>query len=158
MMGGELQVSSVPDIGSTFWFEIPVDIINYSFEPPTTQSSLTQIIGYKNQKNSSTTPEKIKILVVDDVEANRAVLINLLEPLGFEVQEAENGEVALNKTSQFSPDVIIMDVRMPVMDGLECTRRIRQQLGMTEIIIITLSASVFAIINKTVFKRVVMLS
>jgi PAS domain S-box-containing protein len=144
MMGGELQVNSVPDIGSTFWFEIPVDIINYSLEPHTTQSLPNQIIGYKNQKNSLATTEKIKILIVDDVQANRAVLINLLEPLGFEVQEAKNGEVALKQTSQFYPDIIIMDIRMPVMDGLECTRRIRQELGMTEILIITLSASVFA--------------
>lgn len=145
MMGGELQVSSTLEMGSVFWFEIPVNVINYRFEPiATTQSLPTQIVGYKNQKNSLATAEKIKILIVDDVEANRAVLINLLEPLGFEVQEAKNGQIALNQTSQFHPDIIIMDVRMPVMDGLECTRRIRQELGLTEILIITLSASVFA--------------
>jgi len=143
MMGGELQVSSVSNRGSTFWFEILVDVIDYHFEPTATTESLpSEIIGYKNLKNSPT--EKIKVLVVDDVEANRAVLINLLEPLGFEVQEAENGKIALNQARQFSPDIIIMDVRMPVMDGLECTRHIRQELGLTEVLIITLSASVFA--------------
>ena len=76
------------------------------------------IIGYKGEQK--------QILVVDDKPINRGIVLNLLEPLGFHVQEAENGQEALAKIAELPPHLIIMDLIMPVMDGLEATRRIRQ--------------------------------
>ena len=69
---------------------------------------------------------KKKILVVDDNEDNREILVFRLQRLGFEVLVASNGKEAIETASQAKPDVILMDLRMPVMDGWEATRAIRQ--------------------------------
>lgn len=69
--------------------------------------------------------EKIKVLIVDDVEANRTINRLILKENGFEFKEAENGQEALNLLEPFVPDVILMDIDMPVMDGLEAMLTIR---------------------------------
>ena len=69
---------------------------------------------------------KKKILVVDDNEDNREILVFRLQQLGFEVLVASNGKEAIETASQKRPDVILMDLRMPVMDGWEATRTLRQ--------------------------------
>ena len=69
---------------------------------------------------------KKKILVVDDNEDNREILVFRLQRLGFEVLVASNGKEAIETASQAKPDIILMDLRMPVMDGWEATRAIRQ--------------------------------
>ena len=69
---------------------------------------------------------KKKILVVDDNEDNREILVFRLQQLGFEVLVASNGKEAIETASQAKPDVILMDLRMPVMDGWEATRALRQ--------------------------------
>ena len=84
-----------------------------------------------------------RILVVDDKPTNRGIVLNLLEPLGFDVQEAENGQEALAKIAEPSPHLIIMDLIMPVMDGIEATSRIRQLPEGNDVTIIASSASVF---------------
>ncbi|WP_017303480.1 response regulator [Spirulina subsalsa] len=86
-----------------------------------------------------------RLLVVDDIEENRLLLRHLLEEVGFEVWEAENGQEAITKWQQYHPDLIWMDMRMPVMDGYMATRQIRKQeqaqhLTPTKIIAITASA------------------
>jgi CheY-like chemotaxis protein len=87
--------------------------------------------------------EKRKVLVVDDKWQNRSVLVNLLLPLGFEVIEATDGHDALLKAAQFKPDVILMDLVMPVMDGFEATRQLRQVTDLKDIVVIATSASTF---------------
>jgi CheY-like chemotaxis protein len=67
------------------------------------------------------------ILVVDDEMNNRSVLVNLLDPLGFDVIEAENGRQALEQLNAAGPDAILMDLHMPVMNGLEAVKHIRAQ-------------------------------
>jgi CheY-like chemotaxis protein len=74
---------------------------------------------------------------------NRSVLVNILEPLGFEVVEVGNGLDALNKAHEFKPDVIFMDLVMPVMDGFEATRRLRTLPELKDVVVIAISASVF---------------
>ncbi|MEK7229914.1 MAG: response regulator [Candidatus Binatota bacterium] len=69
---------------------------------------------------------KKKILVVEDNEDNREILVFRLQQLGFEVLVASNGKEAIETASQAKPDVILMDLRMPVMDGWEATRALRQ--------------------------------
>jgi signal transduction histidine kinase len=116
MMGGEITVSSTVGEGTTFRFDInivPVDEFAITTKPR------QRVIGlHPNQ-------EAYRILVADDTRENRLLLVKLLEPLGFEVREAENGQEAVTQWLAFHPHLIWMDTRMPVMDGLEATREIR---------------------------------
>ena len=83
------------------------------------------------------------ILVVDDKWSNRALLVDLLTGLGFDVHEATNGEEALAKIGQINPQVIMTDLVMPQMDGFELIRQLRANPIFKETLIIALSASVF---------------
>ncbi len=115
-MGSEIHVESVLGQGSSFWFE--VDLLPAS--DWTTQNAIAdrKIIGYQGERR--------KILVIDDREENRLVAVNMLEPLGFKMAEAADGQAGLDIAIQMRPDLIITDVHMAVMDGLEMTRRLRQ--------------------------------
>jgi CheY-like chemotaxis protein len=87
--------------------------------------------------------ETKRILVVDDKWENRSVLVNMLRPLGFEMTEAVDGRDGLAKAIEQRPDLVLMDLVMPVMDGFEATRRIRQSPLLKHVVVIALSASVF---------------
>ncbi|MEG5066110.1 ATP-binding protein [Microcoleus sp. B3-A4] len=115
-MDSEIHVESVLGQGSSFWFEI--DLLPAS--DWTTQNAIAnhKVIGYQGERR--------KILVIDDREENRLVAVNMLEPLGFKLTEADNGQAGLDTTIQTRPDLIITDVHMAIMDGLEMTRRLRQ--------------------------------
>ena len=132
LMGGDIHVRSVLGKGSLFWFELDLPLA----EPLLTElSAQAPILGHEG-------PGK-KILVVDDVAHNRAMLIEALQPLGFDVHDAKNGEECLEMLDSLRPDLIVMDVMMPVMDGREATRRIRAmpEFAGIPIIIVTASAS-----------------
>jgi len=132
-MGGELQVESEPGKGSRFWFEIEVPVSEVTEITPL---SIGQgIVGY--------TGAQCCVLVVDDNQPNRSVLANLLEPLGFDVVEAENGEQAVARAQQRHPAIILMDLVMPGMSGLEATRVLRQIPDLQDLTIIGVSASTF---------------
>ena len=136
LMGGELQVTSTPNQGSQFTFAIPLKIISWG------SVSLPVPELPKNIRGFSGTARKI--LIVDDVESNRKILQDLLIPLGFFLAEAVDGEQALEQAQRFKPDVIIMDVKMPMRDGLEATRSLREQAQFKNTPIFILSAGVFA--------------
>ena len=85
--------------------------------------------------------DKAKILVVDDVESNRDLLCVLLGRVNLDVQTAENGQEALALVEEYHPDLIIMDIRMPVMDGIEATRQLKANPKTTQIPVIALTAS-----------------
>jgi PAS domain S-box-containing protein len=129
LMGGEIRVASEVGVGSTFWFELDVPVIETMAAAPSERS----VTGYEG-------PRK-KVLVADDVAANRAMAIDLLSQLGFDVIEAANGREALAKAQATRPDWMLMDVVMPEMDGLETTRRLRQLPGLADVPIIAMSAS-----------------
>ncbi len=133
MMGGELQVKSTLGAGSIFFFEINLPKVTEWTNSSTIDAPM--ISGFKGEKR--------KVLVVDDKWQNRSVLVNLLLPLGFEVIEATDGHDALLKAAQFKPDVILMDLVMPVMDGFEATRQLRQVTDLKDIVVIATSASTF---------------
>ncbi|NEU76693.1 AAA family ATPase [Hassallia byssoidea VB512170] len=133
LMGGELMVKSTLGKGSVFWLEL--DLPEVLQEINVKSVDRRHIIGFLGCKR--------KVLVVDDKWANRSVLLNLLEPLGFEVAEATDGLDALNKAHEFKPDVIFMDLVMTVMDGFEATRRLRMLPDLKEVVVIAASASVF---------------
>lgn len=116
LMGGEIQISSVLGEGAIFKFDIKID------EPDSIEliaKPLRRVIGLEPQQ------EVYRLLVVDDSKENRLLLVKLLEPMGFEVREAENGVEGLTLWESWQPHLIWMDTRMPVMDGLEATRQIR---------------------------------
>jgi CheY-like chemotaxis protein len=85
-----------------------------------------------------------RVLVVDDVADNRAVVRQLLERLGFEVEEADQGEEALKCIEAQRPDLVLMDILMPVMDGLVATRRLRAMPGCADLPVVVLSAGASA--------------
>ncbi|NJM95881.1 MAG: PAS domain S-box protein [Phormidesmis sp. RL_2_1] len=142
LLGGELTVSSVVGEGSTFSFEIVVTPVESDFCSPSPESQ-GRVVGLAAHQPS------YKILVVDDVAFNRRLLTHLLTPVGFEVKQATNGKEALAQWQAWHPDLIWMDMRMPVMSGEEATRRIRAleatdpsnpSAGQTPIIALTASA------------------
>ena len=132
MMGSELQVESTFEQGSKFWFDVDLAESTEWIELEK-GNTVHNIIGYQGEKR--------KVLVVDDRWENRSVIINLLEPLGFELMEAVNGQEGLEKATVWHPNLIITDIVMPVLDGLEMTQRLRSALQ--DVVIIASSASVF---------------
>ena len=133
LMGGELKVKSTLGKGSVFWLDL--DLPEVFQEDDVAKVDERNIMGFVGSKR--------KVLVVDDKWANRSVLVNLLEPLGFEVLEATDGRDALNKAREFKPVVILMDLVMTVMDGFEATRRLRMIPELADVVVIAISASVF---------------
>ncbi|MBD2464340.1 response regulator [Oscillatoria sp. FACHB-1407] len=134
LMGGCLQVESQPNQGSHFWFEVMLPG-RMGASAPFLEESSQDVIGYEGDRRT--------ILVVDDRPDNRAVLLGWLEALGFYVIEAENGLEGLRQATATHPNLIIADLVMPVMDGFEMTRQLRQLEAFQTIPIIASSASVF---------------
>jgi signal transduction histidine kinase/CheY-like chemotaxis protein len=134
MMGGSLKVKSHLGKGSIFWFEVDL-LESIEWSPSSEVKTLGRIMGIEGQKQ--------KILVVDDRWENRSVIVNLLEPIGFEVIEAKDGQEGLNKAFELNPNLIICDLAMPVMDGHEMIQQLRQIPQFQKIAVIVSSASVF---------------
>jgi signal transduction histidine kinase/DNA-binding NarL/FixJ family response regulator len=134
IMGSSLKVQSQVGKGSSFWFDLKLaEAKEWASISKIFQQK--NIIGYKGEKR--------RILVVDDVWENRSVVINLLEPIGFVFAEAENGEEGLAKIIEFKPDLILTDIVMPIMDGYEMIKHLRNTPEFQNIKIIVSSASVF---------------
>ncbi|MGB8644713.1 MAG: PAS domain-containing protein, partial [Anaerolineae bacterium] len=130
-MGGRLGVESTVGQGSTFWVEVALPRGEMSEAAPVKPA---QVIGYKGPRR--------RVLVVDDKPANRAVLRDLLVPLDLEVIEAADGQAGVELAQTQSPDLVLMDLIMPGLDGLEATRKIRA-LPLPHMVIIGISASAF---------------
>jgi len=131
LMGSDIQVSSQVGQGSTFWFDLVLpERTNPSGISAPTPSVM---VGYEGDRR--------KVLVVDNQWENRAVLMGLLQPLGFEIMEAVDGQDGLNKAWEFCPDVVLMDLVMPVMDGFEAIRQLRASSTLKDVTIIAVSAS-----------------
>ncbi|HEY9633022.1 MAG TPA: PAS domain S-box protein [Coleofasciculaceae cyanobacterium] len=133
LMGSTLEVKSQLGSGSVFWLDLDMPEVPEATEIAKVKER--NIIGFKGEKR--------KVLVVDDKWENRSVLVNFLDPLGFEIVEATDGSDCLNKALKFKPDVILMDLVMPVIDGFEATRQLRKLKELKQIVIIATSASVF---------------
>ena len=133
MMGGALSVESRVGEGSTFSFSIPL---------PATDE---EIAGAKNEPVAIAVKKgkEITALIVDDKELNRLVLKEMLAQAGFTIVEAENGRQAIERTAEFKPGIIFMDIKMPVMDGYEAVSILKANEATKSIPVFALTASAF---------------
>ncbi len=140
LMGGKLKVESVVGKGSTFSFEILIKLQDTEVSQVFNDSELEE-----TRRIISLAPNQpeYKILAVDDVPASRLLLRKILTNVGFTVKEAGDGQQALDLWSSWHPDLILMDMRMPVMDGYEATKQIKSQPQGKKTIVIALTASAF---------------
>ncbi len=135
IMGGDISVESKLGQGTTFAFNIQVNLVTESDEQE--KPSTKQVIALQAGQQT------YRILIVEDVVENRQLLIEILKPLGFEIREACNGEECIALHAIWKPHLILMDMLMPIMDGYEATRQIKQSPEGQETIIIALTASAF---------------
>ncbi|WP_017713347.1 ATP-binding protein [Prochlorothrix hollandica] len=119
LMGGTLNIISKPQQGSIFCFHVKAQVNpSYTLQA---QPEARQVVGIC----STPTDEAPRILVVEDNHANRILLVQLLKRVGFAVEAAEDGSQGVEWWQRWHPHLILMDMRMPVMDGYEATRQIR---------------------------------
>ena len=145
MMGGEISVTSQINMGSIFRFSIPVQQgIKQDFKDKTKMQK-QQIIGLETGQQIP------RILVAEDTDDSRTLLVTLLKLTGFEVREAVNGKEAVDIFEQWKPNLIWMDIRMAIMDGMEATRIIKATEAGKNTIIIALSAHVLQEESQKVF-------
>ena len=134
MMGGDLAVDSTPGSGSRFFFSLPMvsSSSGCSVSPSTGEPPLDAQLapGYT-----------LTAVVADDSTLNRRLLTDLLEAAGISVFAASGGEEAIRMVREQRPDVAFMDLRMPDLDGLEATRRLKADPATADVVVIAVTAS-----------------
>lgn len=131
LMGGELSVESIPEKGSTF--TLMIENIEVSQPVFVAEDLLVE---------EDTLFEPATVLVVDDIKENRFLMIETLKGYPFTFVEAENGKIAVDEVANGKIDLVLMDIRMPVMNGFEALHAIRTDLNITDIPVIAVTASV----------------
>ena len=130
MMGSKIQVISVVEQGSRFWLELTLSVTSTELKEPEKMSKT--ITGFRGAP--------IKLLIVDDESGNRILLCKRLAKFGFEIEDAADGIICLEKAEQFQPDIILLDLHMPNLGGLELTQQLRAMPIYQDVIIIAVSA------------------
>ncbi|OUC14095.1 MAG: hypothetical protein B0A82_13830 [Alkalinema sp. CACIAM 70d] len=136
LMGGEITVQSQVGEGSCFQFTIEAKLTDF-VTTEARSSTIQQVVGLAPDQPS------YRILVVDDESANRLVLVQLLQSVGFEVREAADGQQAIEAWQAWHPHLIWMDMQMPVINGYEATQRIKTDPQGASTVVIALTASAF---------------
>lgn len=137
LMGGSITVNSTLGEGSVFHLSLPVT------EVADGTSSTTQYATAKQVSRLAPDQAEYHALIVDDADYNRALLISLLEPVGFTLHIAKNGKEAVDQFNKHQPDLILMDILMPIMNGKDATQQIRALPGGEKVTIIAVTASAF---------------
>ncbi len=132
LMGGKIELTSKISQGTTFWFDLELPLAETSLLPTLSGSILT---------TGRRLSFPVKILVVDDSDDNRFLLVSYLELLGFTLAEASNGKEGLEIAKTFQPDAILADLAMPVMDGKDMIAKVKQEPELENTVIITISAN-----------------
>jgi signal transduction histidine kinase/CheY-like chemotaxis protein len=134
LMGGQIQVTSTVNKGSTFWFEIPL---------PPAADELQREAAYLEHIREVKLATPLKVIVVDDHPENRAVIQDMLAPLGFTVREAADSAEALALAKADAPDLMVVDLIMPGVDGFELIRQLRNTPNLANVLVIANSASAY---------------
>lgn len=129
LMGGDILVESQEGKGSCFWFALTLPVV----ESPHTPQNTVIPIAYEGEPR--------KVIVADDLEANRILLHSILEEVGLEVHEASNGKEAIELSASIHPDILLMDLVMPIVDGIEAIQLIRNMNGLETLPIVVISAN-----------------
>jgi PAS domain S-box-containing protein len=135
LLGGDITVESTPGIGSRFHFDVP--LVEGNVDELQRAGTARQIVGIKPSSGPW------RILVVDDQVESRSLLVKILTSVGFETCEASDGRQATQAFERDQPHAILMDLRMPHMDGFQTTRTIKQSERGRNVPIIAVSASTF---------------
>jgi signal transduction histidine kinase/CheY-like chemotaxis protein len=140
LMGGKLKVNSKPGQGSTFWFD--VDFATIRVDLAAREAAFYTVTGYVGKQRT--------ILVVDDVKENRSLLVDLLQPLGFEVITANNGQVGLEMVKQFKPDLVLTELFMPRSTGFALIQALKTSRKFARTPVIAISANNSSAIEKII--------
>ena len=135
LMGSTLQVESEVGEGSRFWFDAKFDVLSTRKKAALPTLKYGMVAGYAG-------PRK-RLLIADDHSGNRALLFDLLAPLGFDISIARDGREALHQVEMMAPDLVLMDVVMPIMDGFTATAELRKMPEYAKIPIAAVSASAY---------------
>ena len=131
--GGRISVESVVGAGSRFAVSFPPDEV-----PLLSPEDPGMVVASPDQGPNLN--ERIRVLVAEDSETNSVLIFDVLSEAGFVVAMAGNGQEAVALATTFGPDILLMDMRMPLMDGLEATRRLKASPATRDIPVIALTA------------------
>lgn len=137
LMGGNLTLQSIPGQGATFQFDI-------LFEPGDPQIFHDRNVLEQKVDKLAPGQSPVRILIVDDTAENRQILVEMLEPVGFETRAVAGGHEAVALVKEWNPHLILMDLRMPGMDGFEAMTQIRRLPNGREVPMIAVTASAFS--------------